>query len=102
MSRATFEAHDATVGILEGRDGNGHVDASTVLGDSNRFEVIDALPAPETREHLVLFGSSVLRNNERNVPADGFFGRPTECAFRRRIPRRDETLESLADNDIVR
>ena len=102
VARDLRGTHDVTVGIPDGRDGNGHVDASTVLGDSNRFEVIDALPAPETREHLVFFRSSILRNDERNVAADSLVGGPAEGAFRRWILGCDEALEGLTDNDVVR
>src|SRR5215475_1011856 len=88
-------------GISDRRDGDRHVEESTILGNSYGLEVIDTLTSPDAREHPILFGSPIGGNDQRDVSSDRFLGRPSKGSLRRWIPGCDDAVAGLADDDVV-
>ena len=75
-----------TGGVLDGRHRDRHVDEPAVLGAADGLEMVDTLAAPDAREHAVLLLAPILRNDERDVPADGLGRRPAEGALGGGVP----------------
>src|SRR5581483_8774182 len=95
-------ADDPAAGVLDGRHGDGDVYQAAVLGLPHRVEVIHPLPAPDARQHLVLLRVPVDRHDQRDVPADCLGGRPAKQTLGGAVPRRDDSAERLADDDVIR
>ena len=62
----------------------------------------DPFAAADAGQDAVLFRPSIGGNDERDVLADRLGLRPAEGALGGRIPGRDDAVEGLADDDVVR
>src|SRR5262249_8807305 len=93
---------DRTVRVRDRRDGERHVAQRAVLPATDRLEVIDALGPPEAGEDLALLVQAIRRDDEIDPLPDRFGGRIAEDALRARVPARDDAVERLADDGVVR
>ena len=64
--------------------------------------MVDSLAAAKPREHLILFRSMVVRDDQVDVLADGFGSRVSEERLGASIPRSDHAVQRLADDGVVR
>ena len=53
------------------------------------------------REDVLFLGAPIVGNDQGDVPADRLRRRPAEHALGGRIPRRDDAVERLADDDVI-
>ena len=74
----------------------------TVLGLPQGFKVVDLLALAEAGEDLNFLRPSIVRNDQENVLADGLGRRVAKESLRRPVPRRDDAVQRLADDGIVR
>ena len=74
-----------------------------VFPSAHGLEVIDALALSQPGKNIGLFLLPVLRDQKLgHCLADRLFGRIAEKAFRAFVPARDNAVEVLADDRIVR
>ena len=102
VARHLRGAHDAPGGVPDRRHGEGDLDEPAVLGPPDRLEVIDPLALDEAGQDLAFLGVSVLRNDQRDVLAHRLGRGIAEDPFGPRVPGRDDPLEGLAHDGIVR
>jgi hypothetical protein len=88
--------------IAQRRHCQRHIDATAILGYAYGFVVIDALAQRQVRQDASLVLVQLWRNDQRDRPADRLFRLVAEDAHGASIPRRDDAIERLADDCIVR
>ena len=98
-----FGGADDLAGLVaDRRDRQGDMDQPAVLATPHRFIVVDLLPAPDAlqdRGHFVLTPG---RGQDRDVPAEHFVRGITKEFLRGRIPARDDAVQGLARDRLVR
>ncbi len=98
-----FGGADDLAGLVaDRRDRQGDVDEAAVLATPHRFIVVDLLAAPDAlqdRGHFVLTPG---RGQDRDVPAEHFVRGITKEFLRGRIPARDDAVQGLARDRLVR
>ena len=88
--------------VADRRNGQRYVEQASVLCDADGFEVISALtPAQPGKNHL-LFALAVIRNDQQNGPADRLGRGVAEQTLGTAVPRRNDAVERLADDGVVR
>ena len=101
LARDFGGADNASVGVLDGRDGEGNVDESAIFALADGIEMVDAFAAPDAGHDAVLFGEPVFRDDESDVAADRFLRRIAEDALGSGVPTGDDAIEVFADNHVV-
>ena len=95
-------ADDPPALIVDRRNRQGYVDQTAILAPPHRLEVLDLLPSPDAlqnRRHLALV---IGRGQNRDRTPDHFLGGIPEKPLGRRIPARDDAIQSLAHDRVVR
>ena len=64
-------------------------------------EVIDALATTDSREHHVLFGQPIGREEHRDRLTHRFIGGVAEQPLGAAVPRRDDAVEIFADDRVL-
>jgi hypothetical protein len=86
----------------DGRDRERDVHPSPVLADALGLEVVDLLPGDDPAKDQLLLAGSLLGDDHADRPADRLVGRvavqPRGCL----VPARDDALERLAKDRVVR
>ena len=95
-------ADDATRRVADGRHREGHINPLAVLRPPYRLEVVDPFTSPDARDDIVFLRKPLLRNDQRDVPAHRLGLGPAEHALGSPIPRRNDAVERLADDGVVR
>src|SRR6185437_8993247 len=94
-------AHDFAFVILQGRDGERHLDPSPILREPYCVEVIDALTAPQLLQEALLLLVELGRDDRQDGFTDDLALGVPEESFRGRIPRGNPAVDALADDGIV-
>ena len=82
VARDFGDADDAAGGVFHGGDGDGNIQAASVLADTDGLEVIDTLAAAELVEDFGFFVEAVGGEEDGDGIADHFLGGVAEHAFR--------------------
>ena len=64
--------------------------------------MVHHLPPADPGEHLVFLGATLPGNDEGDVPTHGLRTRPAEHPLGGRVPGRDDAIQGLADDRVVR
>ena len=102
ITRDLGRTHDAAGGVFDGRHRDRHAPELAALGHADGLEVVGALASSNSGGHLVLLGAPFERNDQSDVLPDRLHRCPTEESLGRVVPARDDAIEHLADNDLVR
>ena len=93
--------HPARV-VVNRRHGQRDREEGPILPLPDGLEMRNRLSGSEACQHHVFFALPVGRDEHANGLADGLSGGVTEHAFGRPIPRRDGTVQILADDGVIR
>ncbi len=89
--------------IIENRGNRqGDVHQTAVLATTDGFVVVDLFTATDAVEDAGLFVMSIGGNEHHHRLPDRFLGRVSEELFRAGIPTRDDAVDVLADDGVVR
>ena len=94
--------NDPPARVLDGRDRQGNLDQLSILVPPYRLIVIDALAAPDPFQYPRFFVVPVRGNKQCDVLADDFVPCVTEDLLRLAVPARDDAVQGLAHNRVVR
>jgi hypothetical protein len=94
-------ADDAAFAVANRRDGQGHVDQASVLGDPDGFVMLDPLARSQPAEDDIFFAVALGRNQHRHGASDGLVRRVAEQSLGPLVPGDDPAFERLADDRIV-
>jgi hypothetical protein len=72
-----------------------------MLGPTNGFEMLDALPGAQTAEDLAFLILELRRDDDGNRLSDGFVGGKSENAFCSGVPAGDDAVEVFGDDGVV-
>src|SRR6185369_2672819 len=98
-----FRGADNIAGLVAyRRDGEGNVDAATVLGETHRFEMVHALATTDFADDGFLFILQIRRDETHNRPADNLLGLVAENARGTGVPGNNPAIQVLADDRVVR
>ena len=95
-------ADDTPLSVAHRRNGQRNVDQRAILPSAHRFEVVDAFPAADARENRRLLVEPIGRDQDGDRPADDLFGLVAEKPLGALVPCRDDAVEVLADDGVVR
>jgi hypothetical protein len=90
-----------SVAILDGRDGDGDVDRSSVPGDAFGFDVFAVIAGEKALDHVGLLGCAFRGNENRDRAANDFMGGVSQKAFGSGVPTEDGSVELFGDDGIV-
>src|ERR1043166_357801 len=102
VARDLRRADDRAARPADGRDGERDVYEAAVLAHALRLVVLDALAGPQAREDGWLFVRVVVGDEDGDWLADDLFGGVAEDALRALVPARDDAVQGLADDGVVR
>ena len=95
-------ADDLSIRIAYRRRAQRNIDPTAVFAHAHRFVMLDTLALPQLTEYEVLFAVKLDRNDFPDRLTDHLFSAVTEDALRALVPARDDALERLADDAVVR
>ncbi len=101
VARDLRGADDAAGGIENRRHGDGNGKRRAVFPLAHGLEVIDALSAPDARQHLIFFALAIRGNEQPDRLADNLVRRVLKHPLRRTIPRLDDAVQVFAQNRVV-
>ena len=102
VARDLRRADHAARIVVNRRDRQRNRDERAVLPLPDRLEVRDRLTGADARQDHVFFGLAIGRDDHANRLADGLGGGVAEHAFGRPVPGRDDAVQILADDGVVR
>ncbi len=102
VARHLGNADYLALGIADRRYGQRDVNQPAVARPAHGLEMVDRHAAAHLGKDFVLLFHLVRRHDQPDVLADGFFGRIAEQPGGGAVPRGDDPVEVLADDDIVR
>ena len=95
-------ADDPSLRVADRRHGERDLDALTVLPDALGLEVLHALAPPNGREDGLQVVEALGRHETRDVLSDHLARRPAEEPLRRRVPARDDAVQGLRGDGVIR
>ena len=93
---------DAADWVCDGGNSDTNIDELSVFAHADGFQMVDRLAAFDALEYFVLFMNALRREEHQDRLTDGFGGGITESFFRAVIPTCDDSVEGVADDDIIR
>src|SRR5215213_1746595 len=95
-------ADDASIRPFDRRDCQRNVEQPAVFSHAYGFVVLDANAGAESRQDRRLFVEMTFRDQHRDGLADYFISGVAEDALRSGVPARNDALERLADDCVIR
>ena len=101
VARDLGPAHDAAGGVAQRRDGDRHLHAATVAGQSHGVERGHGVAVGQVGQHAHLFGLALGRDQALHGHADGLVGGVAEQHRGRGVPAGDAAVQRLGDDGVA-
>src|ERR1700732_4753259 len=102
VTRYFRRADNSTLGVPDRRDGERNIESSPILGLPYGLEVFDLFAAADSRGDITFFRVTLGRNDQRDALTDRLCRGVPEYSLCGSIPRRNNSVRSLADYGVVR